>query len=62
MDLFEYDVPELEGDLSSRYTHSIVSVSSREWRRIYNKGHDRADIHGRRPSLGSENASRPSVE
>lgn len=30
MDLFECDVPELEGDLSSRYTHSIVSVSSRE--------------------------------
>src|SRR5690242_9922361 len=30
MDLSECDVPELEGDLSSRYTHSIVSVSSRE--------------------------------
>lgn len=31
MDLLECDVPELEGDVSSRYTHSIVSVSSREW-------------------------------
>lgn len=30
MDLLECDVPELEGDISSRYTHSIVSVSSRE--------------------------------
>lgn len=29
MDLLEYDVPELEGDISSRYTHSIVSLSSR---------------------------------
>lgn len=31
MDLLECDVPELEGDISSRYTHSIVSVSSRKW-------------------------------
>ncbi|KAJ8114512.1 hypothetical protein OPT61_g3627 [Boeremia exigua] len=30
MDLFECDVPELEGDISSRYTHSILSVSSRD--------------------------------
>lgn len=30
MDLLECDVPELEGDMSSRYTHSIVSVSSRK--------------------------------
>lgn len=29
MDLFECDVPELEGDISSRYTHSIVSIASR---------------------------------
>lgn len=29
MDLSECDVPELEGDISSRYTHSIVSISSR---------------------------------
>ena len=29
MDLLECDVPELEGDMSSRYTHSIVSMSSR---------------------------------
>jgi hypothetical protein len=29
MDLLECDVPELEGDMSSRYTHSIVSISSR---------------------------------
>lgn len=29
MDILECDVPELEGDVSSRYTHSIVSVSSR---------------------------------
>lgn len=29
MDILECDVPELEGDISSRYTHSIVSVSSR---------------------------------
>ncbi|KAF2632054.1 hypothetical protein BU25DRAFT_383614 [Macroventuria anomochaeta] len=29
MDLLECDVPELEGDISSRYTHSIVSTSSR---------------------------------
>ncbi|KAH6615199.1 hypothetical protein C7974DRAFT_60706 [Boeremia exigua] len=30
MDLSECDVPELEGDISSRYTHSIVSISSRD--------------------------------
>ncbi|UPX10927.1 uncharacterized protein EKO05_0001560 [Ascochyta rabiei] len=30
MDLLECDVPELEGDMSSRYTHSIVSVSSHD--------------------------------
>lgn len=30
MDVFEYDVPELEGDISSRYTHSIISASSRK--------------------------------
>jgi hypothetical protein len=29
MDLSECDVPELEGDMSSRYTQSIVSISSR---------------------------------
>lgn len=29
MDLLEYDVPELEGDVSSRYTQSIVSIASR---------------------------------
>lgn len=29
MDISECDVPELEGDISSRYTHSIVSISSR---------------------------------
>ena len=29
MDILECDVPELEGDISSRYTHSIVSMSSR---------------------------------
>jgi hypothetical protein len=29
MDILECDVPELEGDISSRYTHSIISVSSR---------------------------------
>lgn len=29
MDILEFDVPELEGDISSRYTHSIVSMSSR---------------------------------
>jgi hypothetical protein len=33
MDLLECDVPELEGDMSSRYTHSITSVSSRESKR-----------------------------
>jgi hypothetical protein len=31
MDILESDVPELEGDISSRYTHSIVSVSSRTY-------------------------------
>lgn len=29
MNILECDVPELEGDISSRYTHSIVSMSSR---------------------------------
>lgn len=33
MDLMEYDVPELEGGMSSRYTHSIMSDSSRELKR-----------------------------
>ena len=33
MDLLECDVPELEGDMSSRYTHSITSVSSRKSKR-----------------------------
>ncbi|KAF9695970.1 hypothetical protein EKO04_005963 [Ascochyta lentis] len=30
MDMLECDVPELEGDMSSRYTHSIVSASSHD--------------------------------
>lgn len=29
MDISDCDVPELEGDISSRYTQSIVSISSR---------------------------------
>lgn len=35
MDPLECDVPELEGDISSRYTHSIISVSSRKRRLAY---------------------------